>query len=313
MGQSVFFIYFFNWTESTVYTRLLPHQIQSQLGWPQPRPAVSSTQGAVLHTAPYMCPLYTPGCIGWIGDWWVVLERGDWACSLLTHPTHRHTHIHSQGQASISSLSLSFTHTLEKQRRRQGGELVGVTASGCCQAVVIWLDYQPGGNIQPIYPPHTLTLPLPPPPLPSSSLAPSIYHFFPYFFHMPFFLYLSTRLPFAFKHNEYPRHTNTHTLLYSNYRPSIPQAWTETKPMRTRTNAPSPSIAVQVVCAPRCVQVVRWRGVPHLCCRNVQSLWQKTSKGRERYNWQPPDEWTGWLCTHTHAQLQAFVVEICRI
>lgn len=65
----------------------------------------------------------------------MVLERGDWACSLLTHPTHRH--IHSQGQASISSLSLSFTHTLEKQRRRQAGESVGVTASGCCQAVVI--------------------------------------------------------------------------------------------------------------------------------------------------------------------------------
>lgn len=86
---------------------------------------------------PTCAPCTPPGCIGWIGDWWVVLERGDWACSLLTHPTHRHTHIHSQGQASISSLSLSFTHTLEKQRRRQGGESVGVTASGCCQAVVI--------------------------------------------------------------------------------------------------------------------------------------------------------------------------------
>lgn len=104
-------------------------------------------RGSSCTLHPRMCPL----CPGYSAA--EVRRGGGCVCLKLIHCwliSHIHWEIHTHTHISPSSPLLSLARTLERQRRRQAEES-GMAASGCRQAVVIWPDYQPGGNIQPLY------------------------------------------------------------------------------------------------------------------------------------------------------------------
>lgn len=109
-----------------------------------------------LHPGCAPCTLGSAGEVGWgscLSVWGFI------HCWLISQ-----THTHRRASPVSLSLSLSLSRTLKRHLRRQAEES-GMATSGCCQAAVIWLDYQPGGNIQS----HSLSSSL-------SSPAPSIYH-----------------------------------------------------------------------------------------------------------------------------------------
>lgn len=93
----------------------------------------------------------------WGWWWWVCLRLIH--CWLISH-THRQASPLSP-LSPPSPTSLSRFHSVALLRGSGDARLRsrGTTASGCCQAVVIWLDYQPGGNIQPLYSSFSSSLP----------------------------------------------------------------------------------------------------------------------------------------------------------
>ncbi len=184
-----------------------------------------SSAGCSLHqlSPPHRgssCALH-PGCAPCtLGSSVEVRGVGSVWASSTADSSHTHTH----RQASL--LSLAFT--LERQWRRQAEES-GMAASGCRQAVVIWLDYQPGGNIQPLY---SLYSSFSSSSLPSS--AASIYHLHAHILFSPCFFFPSFLRPSLLPFNiisTLHTHTHTHMDIRIHYRPLclIIQASTHTE------------------------------------------------------------------------------------